>query len=160
MLVGMAKEIERKWVVTTVPGDDVLGRGSPIRQGYLAREGDVEARLRITPGEAPQLTIKAGSGMRRTEVEVEVASEDAEALWPHTSGRRLEKVRYRIAMPGTALVAELDVYGGDLSGLSTVEVEFPSEEDAMAFEPPAWFGQEVTGDPAWSNASLVDRGTP
>ena len=38
------------------------------------------------------------------------------------------------------------------------EVELASEADA--FDPPAWFGREVTDDPAFSNAALAADGLP
>ena len=43
--------------------------------------------------------------------------------------------------------------------LVVAEVEFPSEEEAVAFQPPAWFGREVTYDPAYTNAQLSQRKT-
>ena len=113
---------------TTPPGPDVLGDGVALRQGYLAGEGDVETRVRIGPDWA-RLTVKAGRGLARTEVEVDVPLDEAEALWPHTTGRRLEKVRHRVDVPGG--VAEVDRYGGALAGLWTVEVEFDSEDAAQ-----------------------------
>jgi len=148
-------EIERKFLV----GDEVTEPpgGTPIRQGYLAEEGDVEVRVRITP-QAATLTVKAGRGRTRTEVEVRIDPGEAESLWPHTAGRRIEKVRHRVDVPGA--VAELDVYGGALAGLRVVEVEFPDAAGADAFRPPAWFGRELTGERGWSNAALARDGRP
>ncbi len=153
----MAVEIERKFLVAEPPTSDVLGAGVPMRQGYLAGEGDVEARIRITPDGA-RFTVKAGRGVARTEVELDVPVDEAEALWPHTVGRRLEKVRHRVAVPGGT--AEVDRYGGPLDGLWTVEVEFDSEDAAAGFEPPPWFGEELTGLDGWSNGALARRGRP
>jgi adenylate cyclase len=153
----VAVETERKFLVDAdrVPAD--LTRGVPIRQGYLAQEGTVEARVRITPAEAT-LTVKAGKGLSRTEVEAVIDPEDAEALWVHTEGRRIDKRRTQLTL-GTD-VAEVDLYAGDLTGLCTAEVEFTDEESAAAFVPPDWFGVELTGDSAWSNASLSRSGWP
>lgn len=153
----MAVEIERRFLVDRPPTEDVLGPGVALRQGYLAGGGDVETRVRIGPGWA-RLTVKAGRGLARTEVEVEVPMEAAESLWPHTVGRRVEKVRHRVDVPGG--VAEVDRYGGRLSGLWTVEVEFASEPAAMAFTPPGWFGREVTGVEGWGNGALARHGLP
>lgn len=153
----MSEEIERKFLVDAVPGGDERGPGQRLRQGYLAEDGDVAVRIRITDA-AAVLTVKAGRGLARTEVEAEVSTADADALWIHTAGRRIEKVRYRIPVGGA--IAELDVYEGALDGLLTVEVEFASVGDANAFRPAAWFGREVTGDDRWTNASLARRGRP
>ena len=154
----MPVEIERKFLAASVPGEQDLAPGRRLRQGYLAEDGAVEVRLRRT-GDAAALSVKAGAGLRRTEVEAPISAEDAEALWAHTEGRRLEKVRYEVVLDG-GLVAEVDRYEGDLDGLVTVEVEFASEADAARFEPPAWFGRELTGAPGWSNAALARHGRP
>ena len=153
----MAIEIERAFVAPRVPDGDLLGPGVPLRQGYVAREADAEVRVRIS-AESAVLTIKVGKGLVRTEVNVPIPLETAEALWPHTAGRRIDKVRHRVLIDPH--VAEVDVYAGDLEGLCRIEVEFVSETDAAAFVPLPWFGQEVTGDVRWSNSSLARNGRP
>lgn len=154
----VASEIERKFLVPAAPSSQELGSGARLEQGYLAIDGQVEVRLRRTEGEAT-LTVKAGAGLTRTEVDVPLTAPDAAELWPHTARRRVEKTRYRVTLP-TGDVAELDVYDGELRGLSTVEVEFPDEAAARAFVPPDWFGRDLTGEAGWSNASLAMRGRP
>ena len=134
-----------------------VGSGIAIRQGYIAEEGEAEVRVRITDS-ASFVTIKAGRGRSRTEVEIGVALDEAEQLWAHTAGRRIEKVRHTVEVEGAT--AEVDVYGGALEGLIVVEVEFDSEPAADAFNPPPWFGRELTGDKRWSNAALARHGRP
>ena len=153
----MGVEVERKFLVTEPPSADVLGEGVRLRQGYLAGEGDVETRIRIG-GDAARLTVKAGRGVSRTEVEVPLDIADAESLWEHTAGRRVEKVRYRVPVDGG--VAEVDRYAGALEGLWTVEVEFDSDADAAAFVPPSWFDDELTDEDGWSNGALARHGRP
>jgi len=154
-------EIERKFILPRSPSDDQLGPGTHIRQGYIAEEDPVEVRVRITDDES-NLTVKAGAGLSRTEVEVAISAVQAEALWPHTAGRQLEKTRHRVMLDDVTpnLVADVDVYAGTLAGLCVAEVEFASEEVAASFDPPAWFGRELTGDRAWSNAALARHGRP
>ena len=154
----MASEIERKWIADEPPTADALGAGTPLRQGYVAIDGGVSVRVRISPRKA-WLTIKGGGdGLDRTEVEVDLDLAEAEDLWTHTADRRLEKTRHRI--PVGEYTAEVDLFGGALAGLCVVEVEFPTVDAADSFSAPAWFGREVTGQPEWSNASLARYGRP
>lgn len=166
----MATECERKFIVDHLPDAATLGEGRRLRQGYLAEDNGVELRVRITSpaggptgglgagAEEATLTVKAGGGLSRTEVEASIPAVEAEQLWPHTLGRRIEKIRHRV--PLGANTAEVDVFEGALSGLVVVEVEFESEGAAGEFAPPAWFGRELTGRPEWSNSSLARRGLP
>jgi adenylate cyclase len=153
----MATEIERKFLLGELPATLRFARGERIRQGYLALDGDTEVRLR-TGSKAPRLTIKSGRGEVRTEVELDVSGPDAAALWDLTEGRRLEKTRRRMRIAGAE--AEVDEYIGDLRGLVVVEVEFDDGDAARAFQPPAWFGRELTGEQAYANRSLACDGLP
>jgi adenylate cyclase len=154
----MAHEIERKFLVISSPPEGATEGHDRLRQAYLAVDGTVEVRLRDVDG-ATTLTVKAGSGLVRTEVELAVRAADAAELWPHADDRSLEKVRHRVMLE-EHLVAELDVYEGPLAGLRTVEVEFPDPAAAEAFVAPAWFGREITGEQGWSNAELAQHGLP
>jgi adenylate cyclase len=153
----MAQEIERKFLLEDTPPHEQLGEGTPIRQGYLAEDNGVNVRVRITDKESV-ITIKGGDGLSRTEVEVPISAEEAESLWAFTAGRRLEKTRHRVSLGGHT--AEVDIFAGALAGLRLVEVEFESEEEASVFQPPPWFGREVTGDYRWTNVSLSQHGRP
>lgn len=151
-------EIERKFLVDQLPdGLDAYG-SDEIEQGYLAITDDVEVRLRRY-GEQTFLTVKSTASEARVEEELEIEARRFDALWPLTAGRRLEKRRYRIPEDG-GLTIELDVYHGQLSGLVTAEVEFESPADARAFEPPAWFGRDVTDDGRYKNKRLATEGLP
>lgn len=151
----MTDEVERKFRVDEVPRS--LGEGTPLRQAYLAVDGNVEVRVRDQGG-TRVLGVKGGKGVQRTEVEVEISAADFDELWALAPDRRIDKTRYRVEVDDH--VAEVDVYTGSLEGLVVVEVEFASRRDAEAFVPPPWFGEEVTGDPRWSNAALAASGRP
>jgi adenylate cyclase len=148
-------EIERKFRVRDTP--ESLGEGTQLRQAYLAVDGGVEVRVRDKGG-TYVLTVKGGRGVERTEVEVDVDGASFDELWALAPDRRIEKIRHEIDVDGHT--AELDVYAGPLEGLVVVEVEFASRDDAEAFVPPEWFGEELTGDPRWSNAALATAGRP
>src|SRR5262245_15925066 len=156
---SMATKIERKWVAERRPKVLEGGLdGTYLRQGYLAEDGVVTVRVRIAD-DSSKLTVKAGGGQARTEVEVDIDRRDAEELWSLTEGRRLTKTRYRVALDDE-LTAEVDVFDGQLAGLVIVEVEFESQDAAEAFDPPDWFGREVTGVEGWSNSELARAGRP
>lgn len=153
----MATEIERKFLLGKLPATLRLARGETINQGYLALDGDTEVRLR-TGSKPPKLTIKSGRGEVRTEVELSVEGADAAALWELTAGRRIEKTRRRMRIDDVE--AEVDEYAGALTGLVVVEVEFGDEDAARGFNPPGWFGREVTGEAPYANRSLACDGLP
>jgi CYTH domain-containing protein len=136
-------EIERKFVVERLPGDIARGTSQHIRQGYLTLE-PAEVRLRSLDDATYELAVKSLGGLRRAEVNLPLTADQFEELWP-------------LVQRGTA---EVDVYHGKLAGLVVVEVEFPSETDAQAFTPPAWFGAEVTEDPRFRNVSLAVADEP
>ncbi|MGW7259940.1 CYTH domain-containing protein [Streptomyces sp. NPDC054834] len=152
-------EIERKFKVTE--GWDVPADASAVclRQAYLSPLGaDIEIRVRAK-GSARVMTVKAsdeeGDPLVRREVEFEIDDVFAQ-LWELAREDRLSKRRWKAPLDGAT--AEVDVYDGALAGLRVVEVEFDSVDAARAFEPPDWFGDELTGAPAWSNRELAAAG--
>jgi CYTH domain-containing protein len=148
-------ERERKFLVRAMPAD--LDAGTEIAQGYLCAGDRLSVRVR-RKGDAFTFTVKGGAGLERTEVNLPLDATQFEELWPLTGSRRVEKVRHEI--PLGDLTAELDRFTGDLDGLCIVEVEFSSSEQASAFEPPDWFGQDVTDDPRFTNAWIAEHGRP
>jgi adenylate cyclase len=149
-------EVERKFLVSRPP--DLGGAtADEIEQGYLAIGSDGEVRVR-RKGDRLLLTAKRGSGLSRQEAEIELDQPSFDELWALTEGRRLQKRRHVI--PLGELKIEMDVYAGDLEGLVVAEIEFPSEEEAKAFEPPDWLGEEVTGDHRYLNETLATAGAP
>jgi adenylate cyclase len=149
-------EVERKFLVSEPPNLDGAD-ADEIEQGYLAIGSDGEVRVR-RKGERLVLTAKRGSGLSRQEAEVEIDRASFDELWPLTEGRRLHKRRHLLEHGD--LKIEVDVYGGDLEGLVVAEIEFPSEDEARAFEPPDWLGEEVTGDHRYLNETLATAGVP
>ena len=151
-------ERERKFVVADLPA--LPDEGTRFRQGYIAIDGKVSVRVRDASAQGCTLTVKAGRGSARTELEWPLSDEQFELAWAHTAGRRVHKTRYRIAIVGADSVAELDVFHDELDDLMLVEVEFANDDELAGFEPPAWFGTEVTDDDSYSNAVLAVRGHP
>jgi CYTH domain-containing protein/CHAD domain-containing protein len=152
-------ERERKFLIDPVPAGLDVSRGTPLRQGYLVAGDTVSVRVRDAGSEGRTLTIKAGDGAERTELEWSIDRPQFEAAWALTGGRRIDKTRHRIPLED-AVVIELDVFAGELAGLVFAEVEFDSSEALAAFTPPDWFGPEVTDDGRYTNASLALHGRP
>lgn len=154
----MGIEIERKFLVRRLPAELNRRDGAALRQGYLiATETGIELRIRQKK-EAFYQTVKMGSGLARTEIEIELTRVQFQQLWPFTAGRRVTKTRF--TLPVGAHTAELDCFEGDLAGLTLVEVEFDSVAASTAFDPPDWFGREVTEDECYKNKHLAVHGAP
>ncbi len=137
-------EIERKFLVGEPPPGLKRSRSTRIEQGYIAIANDgTEVRVRRRDG-AATLTIKSGRGRSRLEEEIAIDAARFARLWPLTKGRRLEKTRHLIPTQA-GLTIELDVYSGALTGLTVAEVEFDSEEQADAFEPPLPAPSSIAG---------------
>jgi CYTH domain-containing protein len=106
-------------------------------------------------GQTASLTFKVGRRAVREEREIKLSPKQFAALWPATVGRRLRKLRHEI--PWKNLVIEIDIYRGRHSGLVVAEVEFPDRATCRKFEPPSWFGREVTGEKRYSNVRLANE---
>lgn len=147
------REIERKFLVRKLPDNLAAYPSNELAQGYLVSTGDgLQVRLRKESSRY-SLTYKRGLGNVREEREVALTPEQFETLWPATEGKRLSKTRYEI--PFGDRVVEIDIYSGKHDGLVVAEVEFDDEESAINFQPPDWLGEDVTGDPRYSNQLLA-----
>jgi CYTH domain-containing protein len=147
------REIERKFLVRKLPDDLTSYPSAEIAQGYLvSRDDGLQVRLRKS-SEKYSLTFKRGIGHVREEREIELTAEQFKELWPATEGKRLVKTRSEIPLGDH--VVEIDVYHEKHEGLIVAEVEFAEEEAARIFQPPAWLGDDVTGDPRYSNQLLA-----
>jgi CYTH domain-containing protein/CHAD domain-containing protein len=157
---GKTIERERKYLVDsqTDPADigAALGEGIELRQGYLAVDTGVAVRVRDAGPEGCTLTIKAGGGAVRTELEWSIDQAIFDEAWALTRERRVAKTRYRI--PFGEHTIELDVFADVLDGLIVAEVEFDSDEAMARFDPPEWFGLDVTDDMRYTNSSLAAHG--
>jgi len=148
----MAKEIERKFLVSSDGWRSQSDGGTVFRQGYVVAMPDRSVRIRIMDGRLARLTIKLGSGsLIRDEFEYDIPIADAEELMPSAVGLVLDKTRYEVRHGG--FLWEVDVYEGAYRGLVIAEVELESAADTPDL--PDWLGVEVTGDSRYSNQSLA-----
>ena len=143
-------EIERKYLISSVPFDLSSYPCRKIEQGYLSTAPVVRIRR---DNNDYILTYKSKGMMIREEYNLPLTKESYEHLKEKIDGRLITKKRYVIPLAG-GLRAELDLFEGTFDGLRIVEVEFPTEKDANAFTAPAWFGEEVTFSCAYHNSTL------
>jgi CYTH domain-containing protein len=149
-------EIEKTFLVKTLPD---LTKISPekILQGYLSpspsplRIRQRDSKFEITK----KLPLNPNDFSSAEEINIPLTEFEFNQLWSLTQ-RSLEKLRYQIPLENN-LIAELDIYQGQLAGLIVVEVEFPSTQDMNKFIPPSWFGHDVTQEEFSANSFLAGK---
>ncbi len=141
----MGTEIERKFLVRRDLLPE-LPQGDELEQGYLSTEPTVRVRLVARPDGTrhAELTIKGKGLLTRAEFNYPIPPADAEALLGLCT-RSLRKVRRRLERWELDHFPQLDLW--------LAEIELRSESEP--FDRPAWLGQEVTEDPAYSNSRLA-----
>jgi CHAD domain-containing protein/CYTH domain-containing protein len=154
-LPGNFVEIERKFLLKSLPPTARSAAANEIEQGWLPGERLRERLRRVKSGDGEKYlrTIKLGAGIQRMELEEETTAELFRALWPLTEGCRVHKRRYR--MEEGALTWEIDQFLD--RDLVLAEVELP--DVGTAVELPKWLERfvvrEVTEDPAFLNLKLA-----
>lgn len=142
-------EIERKYLVKQVPKNLASYPFHEIEQGYLCTEPVVRIRRQ---DEEYYLTYKSKGLMIREEYNLPLTKDAYFHLREKIDGRLISKRRYLI--PLDPYTIELDVFHSPKDGLVLAEVEFPSEEEALTFTPPDWFGEDVTNSSLYHNSRL------
>lgn len=148
-------EIERKFLIKSLPDNLEEYPFHQIEQGYLNTDPVIRIRRE---DEKYYLTYKSKGLLAREEYNLPL-SEDAYAhLLPKIDGRLIAKKRYLIPID-SKLTIELDIFERDLAPLILAEVEFSTEEEAKAFTPPEWFGEDVTYSTDYHNSILSQKDT-
>lgn len=143
-------EIERKYLVPVLPENLEQYPCKHIEQGYLATDPVVRIRR---SNDKYILTYKGRGLMVREEYNLPLNAESFEHLKEKIDGILIKKCRYLIPY-GEKYTIELDVFEGELAPLQLAEVEFETEEEANAFQPPEWFGEDVTFSTKYHNSTL------
>ena len=146
-------EIERKYLIKALPENLDNYPYKEIEQGYLSTNPVVRIRR---SNDKYILTYKGSGMMVREEYNLPLTKESFEHMKPKTDGIFIEKRRYLIPY-NEELTIELDIFDGELAPLVLAEVEFDSEEEANAFIPPEWFGEDVTFSTEYHNSTLSQR---
>ena len=148
------KEIEYKYLVNKSAWA-LIEKPEPelIVQGFISKSKDCVVRIRIK-GSKGFLTIKGQTiGITRQEFEYEIPIEDAESILKLFIDKSIRKHRYEIEVAGKKW--EIDVFQGPLEGLILTELEVSSVHET--FELPNWVTTDVSTDPNYYNAVLIDR---
>ena len=149
-------EIERKFLTKNIPFDITAYPYKQISQAYISFSPTIRIRR---SDDAYILTVKGKGHLAREEFELPLTKADYDRLFLKTEGTPVVKKRYLVPVEG-GYTAEVDIYEGELEGLMTTEVEFPSMEEAEGFAAPDWFGKDVSEEKAYKNTSLSLYGMP
>ena len=147
-------EIERKWLFKS---EDVLKRAEDAcilyRQAYISTEPEVRIRgskIKYREGvvgpETYKLAIKSTGTLSREEIQKSLSSEEFEALkrvGNLTNKDFIKKKYWIIPIHGYELTVGVVMEGTDKE-FWYGEIEFETEVEANAFNPPEWFGEDVT----------------
>ncbi len=144
-------EIEKKFLINTLPAELEKYPFHHIEQGYLSTAPVVRVRKQ---DDEYYLTYKGKGLLAREEYNLPLTKESYEHLKEKADGNIISKKRYLIPLEETDLTIELDIFDPPFSPLCLAEVEFPDIESADRFIPPAWFGKDVTEDPAYHNSNM------
>lgn len=147
-------EIERKFLVKSLPEHLEQYPHHLLEQAYLCTEPVVRVRR---SDDTYYLTYKSKGLLSREEANLPLTFESYEHLKAKADGNLICKTRYLIPLPegyDPGLIIELDVFDAPFEGLTLAEVEFESEDQALAFVPPEWFGEDVTYSTEYHNSTL------
>lgn len=147
----MAMEIERKFLIDTVPSFVFDSNCTTIEQMYISIKPEVRVRRE---NDRFVLTRKGEGSLCRSEEEVFISEDDYNNYKDKSVTHPITKKRYRVPIQN-GYVAEVDIFEGYLSGLVTVEVEFSTKGESETFKQPCWFGKEVTEDENYKNRNLA-----
>jgi CYTH domain-containing protein len=146
-------EIERKYLMKDIPFDLSVYPCHEIEQAYLNTNPVVRIRRQ---DETYYLTYKSKGLMAREEYNLPLTAEAYAHLLTKADGNILTKTRYKIPL-GDHLIIEMDIFHGKFDGLILAEVEFPTMEEAEHFQPPTYFGKDVTFSTEYHNSTLSQK---
>ena len=139
-------EIERKFLMEGFPADLELLREVYIEQGYLGFDPELRVRkavVRESGKEEYYLTLKSEGDLTRHEVETEIPAGFYQDVASYLGEQMLRK-EYKAYRLGAWELEVSHVDAGKAWEFYYAEIEFPTEEEALAFVPPACLGREIT----------------
>lgn len=143
-------EIERKFLIKKLPDNLTSYKARKIEQAYLCTDPVVRVRR---DNDDYYLTYKSRGMIVREEYNLPLTKEAYGHLLAKADGNIITKTRYEIPEKDN-LTIELDVFEGKFDGLLLAEVGFASEEEALGYIPPEWFGEDVSNSTKYHNSTL------
>ena len=141
-------EIERKFTVKELP-DLSQYPFHIMEQGYLNTDPVVRVRKE---DDNYYMTYKGKGLLAREEYNLPLNEDAYYHLVEKSDGIIIRKKRYLI--PYEKYTIELDIFEEPYENLIIAEVELESEEEAVRFQLPAWFEEDVTLDRRYHNSNL------
>ena len=150
-------EIERKFRVNRIPDGIEKCEKDEIEQGYLCIKPTVRIRKinnKYTLNyKWKNKNVTEQKAIQNIEYEMPLTKENYEHLYHKVDNYMIIKTRYKIQI-NENLIAEVDVFHGNLEGLIFAEVEFPNIEIAENFVQPEWMGEDISFDKRYDNTLL------
>lgn len=149
-------EIERKWLVKDWPQQDFpIFKEELMRQGYVSVEPTVRIRQESLMGGDTRYILcfkNRGNGLTRKETEFPIQKDQFEEIEDIISLPLVPKLRRTYTLPDGHHLEVNMVDQGAPTAFSYAEIEFPSEEEANAFDPASvglqdYLNNEVTHTP-------------
>jgi CYTH domain-containing protein len=136
----------------------LIGRerdGQRVVEGYFPDQAGRALHVRVEDQTAGLILIDAHAEIS-SEQAIEVSLAQAETLLEVTAGQ-LSYV-HTSPLVGSHKVSLYQMMSR--GRLDLISIVFASKEDAESFEPPLWFGPEVTADPTYQNLTIALKGLP
>lgn len=153
-------EIERKWLTDGWPQGLEEQRCILMRQGYITTRPTVRIRSEASGDVTEYVLCFKGAagpdGLAREEIETNIAPELFAKLEAFIGRPLIEKEQRRYALPGGLSLEVNQVDRGRPGEFFYAEVEFPTKEAALAWQPGElgeYLSDEVTGKPGQSMAA-------
>ena len=156
-------EIERQWLFDKMP-ERFYFFFLYMEQSYLNLEPEVRLRKETSKSIFESdttywITIKGNGDLSREEINKQITKEEYEALkriGNITEDKVIKKIHWETYIGKYKL--ELNIVDKDTENeFCYGEIEFASEEEALAFEPLDWFGKEVTYDNSYKMKNYWKR---
>ena len=153
-------EIERKWLTNGWPQGLEEQRRIIMRQGYITTRPTVRIRSEASGDVTEYVLCFKGAagpdGLAREEIETNIAPELFAKLEAFIGRPLIEKEQRRYSLPGGLTLEVNQVDRGQPGEFFYAEVEFPTREAALAWQPGElgeYLSDEVTGKPGQSMAA-------